>query len=102
MLRLSPCDQPVAVPLSDRDRAILDFERSWWADGGVKETAIQERFALSAQRYYEVLGALLDDPDAMAHDQLLVRRLVRLRDARQRDRASATRSGVDRPQAAGR
>ena len=36
------------MPLSDRDRAILDFERSWWTDGGVKETAIQERFELSA------------------------------------------------------
>lgn len=79
------------VPLSDRDRAILDFERSWWAEGGVKETAIQERFELSAQRYYEVLGTLLDDPDAMAHDALLVRRLRRLRDSRQRDRATAAR-----------
>ncbi len=86
------------VPLSDRDRAILDFERSWWAEGGVKETAIQERFELSAQRYYEVLGTLLDDPDAMEHDALLVRRLRRLRDSRRRDRATAT----TRPEAAGR
>lgn len=85
------------MPLSDRDRSILDFERSWWADGGVKETVIQERFELSGRRYYELLGTLLDDPDAMAHDPLLVRRLRRLRDARQRDRASASR-----PEAAGR
>jgi hypothetical protein len=78
----------VPVSLSERDRAILDFERSWWAEGGVKETAIQERFELSASRYYELLGQLMDDPDAMAHDPLLVRRLRRLRDARQRARSN--------------
>lgn len=76
------------VSLSERDRAILDFERSWWAEGGVKETAIQERFELSATRYYELLGQLMDDPDALAHDPLLVRRLRRLRDARQKARAT--------------
>lgn len=74
------------MPLTDRDRAILDFERSWWTIGGLKETAIQERFELSASRYYELLGELMDDPAAMAHDPLLVRRLRRLRDARRRAR----------------
>lgn len=86
----------VPVSLSERDRAILDFERSWWAEGGVKETAIQERFELSASRYYELLGQLMDDPDAMEHDPLLVRRLRRLRDARQRARATATGSQAAR------
>jgi hypothetical protein len=80
----------VPVSLSERDRAILDFERSWWAEGGVKETAIQERFELSASRYYELLGQLMDDPDALAHDPLLVRRLRRLRDARQKARATTS------------
>lgn len=74
------------MPLTDRDRAILDFERSWWTIGGLKETAIQERFELSASRYYELLGELMDSPAAMAHDPLLVRRLRRLRDARRRAR----------------
>lgn len=78
-----------AVPLTDRDRQILDFERSWWSEGGVKETAIQERFSLSAARYYELLAELLDSPAAEAHDPLLVRRLRRLRDARQRARSEA-------------
>ena len=56
------------MPLTERDKSILDFERSWWTQAGVKETAIQERFELSASRYYQILGELLDDPDALEHD----------------------------------
>lgn len=80
------------VPLTERDKAILDFERSWWTEGGVKETAIRERFSLSASRYYDLLGELMDSPEAMAHDPLLVRRLRRLRDARRRARSEAAPS----------
>jgi hypothetical protein len=32
------------MALSDRDRAILDFERSWWLEPGPKEVAIKARF----------------------------------------------------------
>jgi hypothetical protein len=74
------------VALTDRDRAILDFERSWWTVHGPKETAIRERFDLSATRYYDILNLLLEDPAAMDHDPLLVRRLRRLRDRRRRQR----------------
>ena len=80
---------PVTTSLSGRDKAILDFERSWWSEGGVKEAVIAERFDLSVARYYEILGEILDDPAAMDHDPLLVRRLRRLRDARQRARTAA-------------
>lgn len=74
------------MALTDRDRAILDFERSWWTQPGPKETAIRERFELSATRYYEILNELLEDADAMDHDPLLIRRLRRLRDRRRRMR----------------
>jgi hypothetical protein len=74
------------VPLTDRDKAILDFERSWWSEPGPKETAIRDRFELSPTRYYEVLNQLLEDPDAMTYDPLVVRRLRRLRDRRRRQR----------------
>jgi len=74
------------MALSDRDRAILDFERSWWAEPGPKELAIRERFQLSATRYYQVLNALLESPDAVDYDPLVVRRLRRLRDRRRRAR----------------
>lgn len=74
------------MPLTERDRAILDFERSWWSEPGPKDTAILERFELSATRYYQILGELLDHPDALDHDPLLVRRLQRMRDRRRRER----------------
>jgi hypothetical protein len=72
--------------LSDRDKAILDFERSWWRLPGSKEAAIRERFDLSSTRYYELLGALLDSSEAKDYDPLVVRRLRRLRDRRRRAR----------------
>nr|NLI51457.1 DUF3263 domain-containing protein [Propionibacterium sp.] len=78
---------PVA-DLSDRDAAILDFEESWWSAPGVKEAEIRERFGLSAPRYYQILNQLLDDPAALAHAPLLVKRLRRLRARRQEGRSA--------------
>ncbi len=80
-----------AVPpadLSERDIAILDFERSWWKHAGVKEQAIKDRFDMSATRYYQLLNDLLENPAAMAHDPILVKRLKRLRTYRQRQRVA--------------
>lgn len=74
------------MALTERDRAILDFERSWWSEVGPKELAIRERFELSTTRYYEILAEILDSPDAIEHDPLVVRRLRRLRDRRRRER----------------
>ena len=80
--------------LSSRDAAMLDFERQWWKYAGAKEQAVREKFDMSATRYYQVLNALIDRPEALAHDPLLVRRLRRLRATRQRQR-SARRLGFD-------
>ena len=80
--------------LCDRDRQILAFERQWWRYAGAKEQAIRELFEMSATRYYQVLNALIDQPAALAADPMLVKRLRRLRSARQRAR-SARRLGVD-------
>jgi hypothetical protein len=80
------------MPLSDRDRAILDFERTWWREAGPKEALIRERFELSATRYYQLLAALIDTDEAYAHDPLVVRRLRRLRDRRRRARHEGHRS----------
>jgi len=72
--------------LTDRDRAILDFERSWWSEPGKKELAIRERFDLSTTRYYEILNELLDSAEALEYEPLVVRRLRRVRDRRRRAR----------------
>jgi hypothetical protein len=71
-----------APALSERDVAILAFERRWWRHAGAKEQAIRDDFGLSAARYYQLLGALIDLPAALAHDPMLVKRLQRMRDAR--------------------
>jgi Protein of unknown function (DUF3263) len=80
--------------LSERDREILEFERQWWKYAGAKETAVREKFDMSSTRYYQVLNALIDRPEALEADPLLVRRLRRLRAARQRQR-SARRLGFE-------
>ena len=87
----------ISVPLDQldrRDREILAFERQWWKYAGAKESAIRELFDMSATRYYQVLNALIDRPEALAYDPMLVKRLRRLRASRQRAR-SARRFGVD-------
>jgi hypothetical protein len=80
--------------LNRRDREILAFERQWWKYAGAKEQAIRELFDMSATRYYQVLNGLIDTPEALAADPMLVKRLRRLRASRQRQR-SARRLGIE-------
>jgi hypothetical protein len=81
------------MALTQRDQAILDFERGWWAEPGPKETAIRDRFDLSPTRYYQVLNDLLELPEALAYEPLVVRRLRRLRDRRRRVRYEGRSAG---------
>lgn len=77
------------MQLTERDKAILEFERSWWTLGGPKEALILERFELSATRYYQIVNELLDSDEAYDHDPLVVRRLRRQRERRRRARSEA-------------
>jgi hypothetical protein len=70
--------------LDERALEILAFERLWWKHAGSKEQAIRDRFGVSATRYYQLLNGLLDDPEALKHDPVLVGRLRRLRASRAR------------------
>ncbi|WP_412868460.1 DUF3263 domain-containing protein [Cellulomonas sp. 179-A 4D5 NHS] len=83
-----------AAGLSERDQQVLAFERQWWKYAGAKEQAIRELFDMSATRYYQVLNSLIDSPDALAHDPMLIKRLRRMRSTRQRAR-TARRLGSD-------
>ncbi|MEU8900752.1 DUF3263 domain-containing protein [Nocardia sp. NPDC048505] len=74
--------------LSRRELDILAFERQWWKYAGAKEEAIRELFSLSPTRYYQVLNAVVDRPEALAADPMLVKRLRRLRASRQKARAA--------------
>jgi hypothetical protein len=87
----APASASAQVPppgLSRREHEMLSFERHWWRHAGAKETAIRDRFGVPPTRYYQALNALVDRPDALAADPLLVRRLRRLRGVRQRTRSS--------------
>lgn len=89
-----PGREPTAPGLTQRDSDILEFERHWWKYAGAKEQAVREKFDMSSTRYYQVLNALIDRPEALEADPLLVRRLRRLRASRQRQR-SARRLGFE-------
>ncbi|NLU83149.1 DUF3263 domain-containing protein [Rhodococcus sp. HNM0569] len=85
---------PEAEGLTRRETEILAFERKWWQYAGSKEDAIKELFDMSATRYYQILNALVDRPEALRADPMLVKRLRRLRASRQKARA-ARRLGFD-------
>jgi Protein of unknown function (DUF3263) len=78
--------------LTPRDRAILDFERSWRRLPGPKELAIRDELSMSPSRYYALLTALLDDPDAAAYDPLTIKRVQRARSERRRVRVEGGRA----------
>jgi Protein of unknown function (DUF3263) len=81
-------DAELVDGLTRREHDILSFERQWWKFAGSKEEAIRELFSMSATRYYQVLNALVDRPEALAADPMLVKRLRRLRASRQKARAA--------------
>jgi len=91
---ITPGEDGAPAGLSERDQAVLAFERQWWKYSGAKEQAIRELFGMSATRYYQVLNALIDRPEALVFDPMLVKRLRRLRATRQRAR-SARRLGFE-------
>lgn len=95
-----PAGPPVGPPvaesgeLTDREHGILAFERQWWKRQGTKERAIHELFDMSVSRYYQILNALLDKPAALRADPMLIKRLRKVRAARQRAR-TARRLGIE-------
>ena len=72
------------MALSEREKAVIDFERTWWMLDGTREDLISAHFACSPEAFGLELSALVDSPDALAHDPLVVRRLRRHRDRRRR------------------
>lgn len=67
------------MSIHEGDRALLDFEASWWKGSGTKAAAIRQRFGISPTSYYRRLATLIDRPDALEHAPLVVRRLQRRR-----------------------
>ena len=92
--RVLPEEQAPGGQLTAREREVLAFERQWWKYAGAKEHAVKEKFAMSSTRYYQVLNALIDRPEALAHDPMLVKRLRRMRQTRQRARSARRLGGA--------
>ncbi|MDG2113185.1 MAG: DUF3263 domain-containing protein [Actinomycetota bacterium] len=70
--------------LTARERALLEFEQSWWLSDAPKEHAVREQFQLTETEYDELLDRLIESEAALSEQPLLVRRLLRLRDRRRR------------------
>jgi hypothetical protein len=83
-------------PVADAERwqDILDFERDWWKGAMPKERAVRARFGMSAARYYQLLNRLIDRPEALEYDPVLVQRLRRVREVR-RSKRFARRLGLE-------
>jgi hypothetical protein len=79
--------------LSELDMRILAFERRGWRSPGVKEQSIADVLGLPSTRYYQLINELIDRPEALRFDPVLVKRLRAQRARRQRMRS---------PQAGGR
>jgi len=77
--------------LTDAALDMLRMEERWWRYAGAKETAIWDQLNMSATRYYQLLSALIDQPEALAAAPVTVSRLRRLRDQRRAQRTSAGR-----------
>lgn len=75
--------------LDQRSRDVLDFEREAWKLTVTKERAIRERFGFSPSRYHQVLHRVIDRPEALVYDPMLVRRLRRVREVRRRARTAS-------------
>ena len=73
--------------LSDVERQVLDFAAPRWRYAGAKEAASRQRFGWSTTRHHQVLGALLERPEAAAYAPVLVARLRRLTEARKQQRS---------------
>ncbi len=70
------------MALRERDRVVLDIERSWWLDGRSKTDIVKARLRVSLSRYNQLLAELVTNKEAEAYDPLVVRRLRRAKDRR--------------------
>jgi hypothetical protein len=70
--------------LTDRQRDVLDFERTWWQFDQSRDELIRARFGCAPDEYDAELEDVLEHPGALRHDPLVVRRFQRRRLRRRR------------------
>lgn len=75
--------------MTGREIEILAFERQWRGNPAGKDHAIILELDMRPNHYYQRLNALLDDPEAVSAEPVVVNRLRRLRAIRRSVRRSA-------------
>lgn len=70
------------MTLAQEEADVLAFEKRWWKHQGAKEQAMLDELGLSVPRYYQLLGAVMDKPEALQTDPVLVNHLRRQRQLR--------------------
>ena len=82
--------------LTSRQRAMLEFERTWWQSDEPRAELIATRFGCSTDQYADELAQVLALPAALAHDPMVVRRHMRRRSRRRSElRAAVTAPARD-------
>ncbi len=67
------------MDLTKRQKSIIEFERTAWQTDISKEKAIRQIFTISPSRYYQIRDELIDLPEAMKFDPMVIRRLQKQR-----------------------
>ena len=93
-VRLSPVEAS-DNELTERQRDVLDFERTWWQFDESRDEQIRARFGCSPDEYDAELEQVLEHPGAMRHDPLVVRRFQRRRLRRRRSLIEGTPHTTD-------
>ena len=77
---LNDVGNTLPMMLGSLDKAILDFERTWWCQPGAKDKAIEFSLGLTSAAYYERLRRLIALSSALEYDPLTVKRVHRMLD----------------------
>ena len=64
--------------MNDDDRRLLDFAARRFSSPGAHAAAVRAELGLSVTRYWQRVGALLDDEEALAYSSVVVNRLRRI------------------------
>jgi len=86
------------MTLTDKERAVLDLERSWWAgtDAPLTKTEAIAALGLSRAQYYSLRDRAVEHAEAEVYDPLVVRRVRRDKAARRRARFEGRQTGDPR------
>ncbi|NIL77680.1 DUF3263 domain-containing protein [Rhodococcus sp. B10] len=68
---------------------MLEIEKRFYKSQAGKEVDIALELMISPVRYYQLLNELLDNPEALAAEPVLVNRLRRIRDSKAKVRRAS-------------